>query len=396
MSTFFQLWSSELPINSEDKSTLQLARQNGYDLARAILLPFVIILHVGLVFSPMSPQPVMRVVNQSTSWWFDILGMYIHSFRAPCFFMLSGYFASFVFNRDGLLGLWKGRKTRLILPLIISTPICFMVTHFVFSANRITSNWEFLSLFSFSKLASGFLNYGLYHLWFLYLVLPMNFILALVDQRFFKKPKFILLSSVIGVVGLFILFISAPNGIVQVPVGPIPSLRAFLIYFLFFFFGWCFFKLRRQLIFTKKTSIFFFGLGSVAYVISVFLIYNRIIKFGSDSALIGFANGFIHLFLTLGFFIFFSTPIQFRSKIVGYLTDSSYWIYLIHGPVFLLGSVWVISSTWPAITEAVLLIAFTHAVGFLSYALLARKKWFETHLGDRSLRKEYGLWGHKL
>ena len=74
-----------------------------------------IVLHAALSFT--SIPWVVQDSQQSETY--HVLFAFIHGFRMPLFFMLSGFFTAMMWRKRGLASLVKHRFKRIFLPLVI-------------------------------------------------------------------------------------------------------------------------------------------------------------------------------------------------------------------------------------------------------------------------------------
>lgn len=69
---------------------------------------------------------------------------------------------------------------------------------------------------------------------------------------------------------------------------------------------------------------------------------------------------------------FFQSRFSAHSPAVRYISDSSYWIYLIHLPIILALEGWMFSWPWPGLVKFALLLSIFFAVAFASYHAMVR------------------------
>ncbi len=95
-----------------------------------------IVLHGALAYTQ-----VPWIVRDSEKWvGFDHLFEFIHTFRMPLFFLLSGYFTAMLWKRRGTLGLVWHRSKRILLPLLVSMATIVPATMWSITyANRVQS-----------------------------------------------------------------------------------------------------------------------------------------------------------------------------------------------------------------------------------------------------------------
>ena len=95
-------------------------------------------------------------------------------------------------------------------------------------------------------------------------------------------------------------------------------------------------------------------------------------------ALAIFASTFAALSLALRF-------ASGRSAVRRYLADASYWIYLIHLPLVMVGQVLVVNAVLPWFVKFGLVIGGTLAVSLITYELLIRHSFMGRWLNGRRI-----------
>lgn len=92
-------------------------RRHDLDALRAIAMLLGIVLHIGLAYTPI-PWPVQDTQQSEIVLLFIA---YIHGFRMPLFFLLSGFFTAMLLQRKGIREMLKQRVMRILLPLLLCT-----------------------------------------------------------------------------------------------------------------------------------------------------------------------------------------------------------------------------------------------------------------------------------
>lgn len=118
---------------SADEKTI--GRRHDLDALRAIAMLLGIVLHGALAFAPI-PWAVNDTQQSEVFYW---LFAFIHGFRMPLFFMLSGFFTAMMWRKRGLLNLIKHRLLRIALPLLIGCCTIIPAMWIVFSIASIPS-----------------------------------------------------------------------------------------------------------------------------------------------------------------------------------------------------------------------------------------------------------------
>ena len=92
-----------------------MQRRHDLDALRAIAMLLGIVLHSALSFAPIP----WIVQDSQQSQFFYYLFSFIHGFRMPLFFLISGFFTAMLWRKRGLLALFKQRSKRILLPLVL-------------------------------------------------------------------------------------------------------------------------------------------------------------------------------------------------------------------------------------------------------------------------------------
>src|SRR5262249_2384867 len=69
------------------------------------------------------------IEDQATSPVYDLFVLIVHCFRIPLFFVLSGFFASMVWERRGAWGFVAHRTKRLVLPFVAGMAVIVPLVH---------------------------------------------------------------------------------------------------------------------------------------------------------------------------------------------------------------------------------------------------------------------------
>src|SRR5258706_4280468 len=92
-------------------------RYYGLDALRGGMMMLGIVLH-GATFYLAAPPPMLApLTDRNTSYVFDLVFAFIHSFRMPTFFVLAGFFTALLVERRGVWGTYRNRAARILAPL---------------------------------------------------------------------------------------------------------------------------------------------------------------------------------------------------------------------------------------------------------------------------------------
>ena len=260
----------------------------------------------------------------------------IHGFRMQVFFLLSGFFTAMLWRSRGMRHLIQHRLERIGLPLLVGMftiiPVTLWLLHGI----------EFDSLLEWPL---AWLNEGFAHLWFLWYLLWIvaSFVLAVRLGLNFRHRLWWLLVPLVIVPQLFMSEVFGPDSS-RGHVLPPPRLLAY--YGAFFYFGIFFyvrgFEVRRW--------------WAAAIPPALALVFPAALTMTNPGVFLGFEPAWAHpaaaalqilytwlmCFGLMGLFRWIASKERFW---VRYISDASYWIYLAHLPLVVIGQMLVVS--WP-------------------------------------------------
>ena len=327
-------------------------RIHAFDAARSILLTLGIVYH-ALVFVLLYVEPS----GLAEFLTIVFLHQLFHAFRMPAFFIVAGFFAMFLIDKRGRGAFLKNRMLRIGLPFLIFWPLLAISISWAVA-------WKFPSWRDVVPTSDT------QHLWFLYFLMLFSLITWLGQPLLSrmatiqKKVPISLMMVVLAAVTPFI------PGVIKREIETSTLLLfhpgVFLFYFLCFLMGLVIFMQRDRLLpLVSDRSPLYVAIGLVGFVV-FFVSQDWGVWFSS------FAYSFAVWFLAVGVLGVFLKVARSENRAIRYVSDSSYWLYLIHLPlifVFLrIGSI----AGLPASLTAVLAMSATFALGVISYQLLVR------------------------
>jgi len=328
------------------------------DGVRAFALILGVIFHASLSFMPMFIG--WAVMDISTSEVISIFVLICHSFRMELFFLIAGYFSHLKFHQQSLSTFLKSRLVRILIPFVLGWFLLrpLLVSGWILGGESMRGEANIINgliagFDSLSELPKGLLIGT--HLWFLYYLLFISISLILLrvvigqHQPTYHWLKVVLDRGVSWVSNARtgILWVSVPTSLclwfmnswgMETPdKSLIPNIPVTLIYAGFFFFGWLLHRHDNLIgLFSKITPsklIFFlvstlscvilagfemkYGHVNYQYIKAGFLFSYAVMMWTLIALSIGFANKLI----------------KGSNKVVRYLADASYWLYLIHLPI---------------------------------------------------------------
>lgn len=229
----------------------------------------------------------------------------------------------------------------------------------------------------------------LWFLWFLCWLVPFFIAFAWVAERRNWKgpPRKLILSPLrffwllpLSMIPQWFMGIFAPSFGPDTSVGLLPQPHLLLYYGVFFAFGALYFdcddkegQLGRWWGLAIPLALF------VALPVGLVTIPSRAL-----SGVLQLAYVWLMIFGMMGLF---RRLLPHERKPVRYLSDASYWLYLVHVPFVMVLQQWIRKSALPAELKFTLICLVTTGVLLLSYQVLVRYTWLGTLLNGRREKK---------
>ena len=342
-----------------------MERLASLDNARATLLLLGVLFHasvfVYLYQKPESLGEFLLVVY---------LHQFLHVFRMPAFFVIAGFFASYLLQTRGPNKFLRNRLQRIALPLLLFwIPLVF--------ANSWTSQGAWLTgRGTFDVLP---IDFG--HLWFLYFLI----LFCLVLWAFSSPLQKLLIKRVSP--HLFLLFLAAALPLIpgvfdqegtlatSTRISPDPGLL--LLYFLIFLSGALAYNQQELwLTFLRKRALWLFAVLLLSF--TIFFVIQ-------DWGLVGtrwiYAASVISgTYGVLGLFLRFATK---QNKAFKFISDASYWLYLVHLPLVFFFLFSLGTNGFGAIATILLTSVLTIAMGLVTYKVFVRHTFISTLLNGK-------------
>jgi glucan biosynthesis protein C len=366
-----------------------LRRYHGLDALRGLAMLLGIVLHAALPYMPNVQEfwPIHGRSSHAISTIFE----FIHVWRMPLFFILAGFFANLVISRKSWRSWWANRFLRIGLPIVIFSPLMSLTLPWIFQFGR---TGEFI--FFFSDDGQPF------HLWFLWHLimfaiftvifrLPYIWISKGLNADGMKPIGVILHKSKVIACGIifrsrfpvaFIIICSILNmpfgG--ELIVNPIAS-------GLYFVLGYSIFRNTSLLVFLKAHWGYYFLAGMVFFglYMTINTVEPGLIKdiYKGDTEALWVKGGLLYLAYYLSKIIcsvlFSYAFIGLAEKRFGsynsrlrYISDGSYWMYLIHLPIVTLITFTMFNLHIPIELQFVIAIVVTTAICLGTYKYFVR------------------------
>lgn len=379
----------------------QASRLYSLDNLRAMMMWLGIVLHVAL--NHMTVSKAVPWKDGDTSVIADLVFLFIHAFRMPVFFILAGYFVALLVNNRGYDGMLRHRLRRIALPFLIFWPILFFAT---VSVVMIYLHVMAHGTIGFDpalmpKETADRATINTMHLWFLYYLLWLCVLTAAMgllvkyiptqlralNQNVWKALGsrwwgFIVLAIPLAAVGSFY-----PGGLVAPNGSFVPHVAELIHNGLFFVFGWYLYSHRESLIplyanyWRRHATV-----GFLFFILSLMLFAilgskpKSIPHIEAYIALTYSCTSWLWSFALIGLFVRF---LPRQNPVLQYVSESSYWVYLVH----MLGTIGfgalIFSLPVGAVPKMAINIILTSAACLATYQLLVRNTWVGVLLNGR-------------
>lgn len=355
-----------------------------------------IVLHSVITYiggEPYDAWPIRDLNNYNTN--LEWVNGIIHVFRMPIFMVVAGFFAALLFYERGRRQMFKNRMQRITLPFIVFVVLLFIpvtggmsYTLKVFASNPdalLETMAEFGSFWSYIPNRTM-------HLWFLYYLIMFSvasFALGLlfkswpklsskinkVYRAVFEKP---LLRLVVFSLMTVVVLIIMNRYWVNTSTSFVPDWGTFIFYFYFYMMGWLLYKSKDLLSSFKTYDWQYTFLGTALFTwyfftdtseLSIYII--MIIRSLSCWLLI---LGITGLFIRFG---------SNHSPRMRYISDSSYWVYLLHLPLTIIIPALIADWNLPGSIKFLLVTLLTTIICFLTYHYFVRSTFIGKFLNGR-------------
>ena len=404
----------------------RLATSRRYDLdaLRGVAMLLGIGLHSAMPFG-VGTWPIQDPQQHDGFRWFFCA---VHGFRMPLFFLLSGYFTCMLWQRRGLRTMLWQRFSRVAIPLVVGTLVIVPVMNIASVAAvigttalslRMEAEQELAStpagagrevvaatrdhvpgLIDFDGLVStyGLVGFVLFyvpvfqHLWFLWflcwLVALFAAFAAAAEKWDWKAPPGWLISGplrylwIIPVTLLFqsMMVLRLPWFGPDTSTGILPAPHVLGYFGVFFAFGALYFASDDQRgrmgswwwlhLAVGWLVVLPCGMTWPGLPVSIGLLFQVVYSWSISFGMLGL----------------FRKCFRQKNRVVRYLSDASYWLYLTHIPLVVLCQWWVYTWNIPALIKFLTVAGVPTVVLLVVYHLVVRHTWIGTALNGSRTR----------
>jgi glucan biosynthesis protein C len=386
-------------------------RYYGLDALRGGMMMLGIVLHGAMFYLATPPPTGPMPTDANNSAFFDYVFAFIHSFRMPAFFVLSGFFTALLVEKRGVWGAYRNRAARILAPLVagiftILPLTILLMLDFMVAALYGTFNWipqlgdlQALGAAMAARTIDTVSREGelpLAHLWFLYYLCWFYLLIPACRwavakslrweagiRRMLASPWLVLPLALATAAMLW------PFHGGQVQEGFMfikPHLPSLVYYGTFFAFGYVCHHYRDGLPALVPGVWRWAALAAILFPLSVHLSDLDNAVRGRDAVRhlwAVLANGFctwaLICFFVGGALRYFDR----ESPWIQYVSQSSYWVFLVHMPLVTLAAFWLLRYDLPAMLKFLVVCGLTALVAFATFHYWVQKTWLSTFLHGR-------------
>lgn len=379
------------------------ARLHHLDAVRAGALLLGIVLHSLL---PFEPGGMWLFTDAQQAGWTSGVVFVIHLFRMVLFMMLAGYFARMVLHRRGAAAFLRDRTQRILLPLVVFGPIMLVAiisTVVGGVALELLPEPDAQSAEQSGGNAPGLLALlNPAHLWFL-LVLMEAIVVTVALRTVLLRvlgtaraaawserigtalagPAGVLIAAVPYAAGILVQGV-AMHGILQ-PTTVLPELAPTVAYVGAFLVGWFLHARTRGISHAASRWVWLLP-AAAALTVAAFLTGWSALEGDAGMLVLVLAAAVQGLAAWAWVFALVGLAQKLlagESRLVRYLADSSYWVYILHLPLLMALGIALAPSALPIPVKLLMTWTVTMAILVASYDLIVRPTWIGAWLNGR-------------
>lgn len=358
------------------------------DNLKSIALLAGILFHSSIVYAENVGYPVK---NHTLSWFFTGFVHFIHVFRMPLFFYLSGFFSELVLEKKGVSFFLESRFKRILLPAAFGVFFLAPVEGYIISIQKMEGNVKILTSY-FNFFSADEFTYS--HIWFLVYLLIYSFIVLIFYflkektitgklTSFASKKSSLITLSFFALISLLFVF---PVNFFYTKDDSFLTIKpvSFLYFFSFYLAGIFSFKInffyKLQIPNLKSYALTILSV-SIAFFLFLYLEeldpYWMKFSYSFDKILLRFFHLLLDSFLAWSlivlFLILFRLKFESSSHFWTYIKDAGLSIYLVHHPISLTSGYFLKSAELDIFSKFFIHNLVVFSSSFIFYQFIIKK-----------------------
>ncbi len=329
-----------------------------------------------------------RFKDPATHAGFDIVALFLYTFAMPLFFVTAGYAVAALFARRGVRGVFRNRLTTIFYPLLIAYFLLTPLTRASYQFAAAVSTSGSLQMGMEVLLAGDWIRWSkAYHLWFLvslllYTAMAIGLryaatgVAAGLSQRISNCSR-ALFQPVAGPILLILVASATLIPAYSLYDGDATTLPMQLHLFSFFIVGWFLHTHRDRLDNMASRPAIYILVALISLPVAAWSM--RLRWFEPDQAdwfigtIAGISSAGVVVGMSFGLLGYFHRRFSEQPSPIGqYLSEASYWIFLIHLPLLIFVGGALSATALPAIVKYLLTVAIVVPAVMATYHFLVR------------------------
>lgn len=319
------------------------SRYGSLDALRAFCMFLGVLLHAAMAYMIFPYEKSIKdPLHQHIAY--DVSFFLIHGFRMQLFYIIAGFFFRLLYLKIGEAAFIKHRIQRIFLPFLVGLFTILPITFLPGVVQDVTNGGAHLTMGDIQQIVRDiFVWRGPLHLWFLYYLL-LFYAIGILLKKFVspllnrvppmekKVPLPVVIFFIICLSFLTLCLFDTPYVYYSPGLFPKPS---FMLYYGFFFYlGWQL-HIRRIAYFegVKKVGVTCAVAGMALMVLCFYMSKNILVPEATGRGtllLFKLIMSAATMLTSVGVLGIFMKWINAERPVIRYLSDSSYWVYLVH------------------------------------------------------------------
>lgn len=358
------------------------------DNLRSLALLLGIVFHVALAYGPYFSN-IWFVADPNSHVGFNYFALWSHLFRMPLFFLIAGFCAALLIDKRGSKAFISNRLKRVLLPFMVFLPITFaLIFHVMTWGEKIVHPLP--PIFNLFKVVQD-PPISTMHLWFLWNLTQLClliWLLSLYKQAYHKVLSIVVRPLFLGIALPIIIFVAMFNLMVPFPAADklYPELWSYGLYGSMFLVGAGFYHHHELLrsYFKRINVLLLLAIASTLVYLAVMpapLTFEQVVEAANAGGvvklesinIVALASQTIAIVTWTGVALLAGFKwLNQRNEFSIYMSNASYWLYLIHVPLLMYIQLPMININLPASIKLIISVSITVIVGVASYHLLVR------------------------
>ncbi|MEN0036840.1 MAG: acyltransferase family protein [Cellvibrio sp.] len=356
------------------------------DNLRALAMIGGVFFHAALAYSPQLHN-LWLTADKEQSQVIDIFSWFTHLFRMPVFFVIAGFFVAYLVGKRGMRGMLVNRAKRILLPLVIFLPLCLwaVIATLMSAVASVENKSPVMNFIAYAMANPGTAPpppVTTLHLWFLYNLVffcILTWVLSYINwSRIFNifstiKPLYFIFGFPLLVLPA-LLSISSP---LPAPDQMLPQLWSFGFFGLFFVLGYWIFRTPQFIERFNPYALALF-IGSLVFYAVYYYLMPKQLAFPPApieyplNALLKLCEAYISVWMTLACLVAGKRYLNPHNRVMRFLSDSSYWIYIAHLPLLFAVQYQLMDKDWSLLAKYSASVGVTLVLCIVSYLLFVR------------------------